>query len=97
MTIIPSDRGCHSRVVMVEVDDSPTAADACAWAAWLAAKTEAHLITAWAWVPRQSEGSPEDIAERRSAAESTLESQWSQPARLPAPDDHAQPAATGLR
>lgn len=67
---------------MVGLDGSPAAADACRWAAWLAAKTDAHLITASAWLPHQSEGSPDDIAERRVAAESQLDNEWSQPARL---------------
>jgi len=82
MTIDSTPNACHSKVVMVGVDGSAAASDACSWAAWLAAKTDAHLITASAWLPHQAEGSPEAMAERRAAAESMLDDEWSRPARL---------------
>ena len=69
------------RVVMVGLDGSPASASACRWAACVAAKTNARLIAASAWRPQQSEGTPEDIAVRRSHAEGLLEADWSEPAR----------------
>lgn len=69
------------RRVMVGLDGSPTSAEASRWSAWLAAKTGAELIGATAWMPQQSEATPEDRAERRESARTQLETEWCEPAR----------------
>lgn len=77
----PSAATRAARVVLVGVDGSSPAAEASVWAAWFAKRTGARLVLASAWLPQQSEGTPEDIAERRHQAALVLEREWSEPAR----------------
>jgi nucleotide-binding universal stress UspA family protein len=69
------------KTVMVGLDGSPASADAGRWAAWLAEAIDAQLVAATAWLPQQAEGTPEDIARRRSAAAEVLDREWCAPIR----------------
>jgi len=69
------------RKLVVGVDGSSRAAAALGWAARFAVRTQAELLIVSAWQRRQAEGTQDDFAERRAAAQQRLEGEWSDPAR----------------
>jgi len=69
------------RKLVAGVDGSSRGAAALGWAARLAVRTDAELVVASAWRPRQAEGTEDDFAARRAVAQQLLDGEWSEAAR----------------